>query len=90
MAQMDNSAAEQLIFGNNQGAQPAEIKTFDKPAVSDLLTIDHSLSVFYDYVRQSGPLVRGIQFVLALKLASLPCCAVNSRGEAEHASFTFF
>lgn len=49
-------AADQLVFAG-QG-DSADIKSFEKPALSDLLTIEPSVSVFYDYVRQSETLVR--------------------------------
>lgn len=57
-SQHDNPV-EQLIFGSEggRGGEKVDIKTFDKPALSDLLTIDSSLSVFYDYLRQSETLV---------------------------------
>lgn len=54
-ASQDQPAADQLIFGKQGGT--ADIKSFDKPALSDLLTIEPSVSVFYDYVRQSETLV---------------------------------
>lgn len=49
--------ADQLIFGN-EGDNNIEVKAFDKPALSDLLTVEPRLSVFYDYLRQSETLVR--------------------------------
>ncbi|KAK9900671.1 hypothetical protein P389DRAFT_192924 [Cystobasidium minutum MCA 4210] len=51
------NAAEQLVFGNER-ADTNDFKSFEKPALSDLLTIESSLSVFYDYVRQSETLVK--------------------------------
>lgn len=63
-----HESTDQLIFGKD--GDSVEIKTFDKPALSDLLTIDPSISVFYDYVRQSETLVSQI-----LPLAMLLCPA---------------
>lgn len=56
------NAAEQLVFGNER-ADTNDFKSFEKPALSDLLTIESSLSVFYDYVRQSETLVSSIRLI---------------------------
>lgn len=63
---------EQLVFG--RPGESVDIKTFDKPALSDLLTIDPSISMFYDYVRQSETLVSTIA---PLRLAYIPTRGAN-------------
>jgi hypothetical protein len=75
-SKQDIPAAEQLVFGGGQDGS-ANVQAFDKPALSDLLTIDHSLSVFYDYLRQSQSLVSFLfhSFLARRKIACLPLVA---------------
>lgn len=55
VASGSSNSAAQRIFGTQSDI--AEVKTFDKPALTDLLTIEPAVSVFYDYVRQSENIV---------------------------------
>lgn len=70
MAASQQVPADQLIFGN-EGDNDIEVKAFDKPALSDLLTVEPRLSVFYDYLRQSETLVRLFALVDIDVVASL-------------------
>jgi hypothetical protein len=81
-SQQDIPAPEQLVFGGGPGGS-ASIKAFDKPALSDLLTIDHSLSVFYDYLRQSQSLV-SFPFHLFLARRKIAWLPVMSHGIDEY------
>ena len=53
-------ASEQVVFregGSIEAKEAFEMASNDKPSLGDLMTVDRSLSIFYDYLRQSSSLV---------------------------------
>lgn len=58
------ASGQQVPFGSDpfgKGSEPSvPAMDSDKPVLSSLLTVDRSLSIFYDYLRESTGLVREI------------------------------
>ena len=71
-------ASEQLVFregGSVEGKEAFEMPSNERPSLGDLLTVDRSLSIFYDYLRQSSSLVS--------KATQTPCWAnVDTKADA--------
>merc|ERR1712093_176752 len=52
-----SGSGSQMVFSPEQNRESFDIKANDKPSLSDLLTVDRALSLFYGYLRESTGLV---------------------------------
>lgn len=54
---LQKDSGSQMVFRPEKNTESFDVKANDRPSLSDLLTVDRSLSLFYSYLRESTGLV---------------------------------